>query len=538
MKIRAIIQSRLSSMRLPAKALLPIGGFPAVVLCAKRAQNTGLDVIVATSSSCEDDLLVNALEQHKIAYVRGDLENVVLRINKAIEDLAPEDIVVRLTADNLLPDGTFIEQALAHYLENNYDFQTSTFASSDLPYGMSVEIFRAKHLRQASRAELSDSDKENVTTWIARNVVKKGHFNYILEPYQCLHHIRVTLDTFDDYSKIARVFQLFHNPVQVPWQDLVQKLIENRFDSSLGFGSDFTLGTVQLGLPYGRTNRTGLPNEERAQDIIRQCLKLGVKALDTARAYGVAEERIGQAVGIDKQAQIKVITKLSPFDHVANANQNEIKAMVNACVFESCRQLKRFKLDVLLLHRWQHYQAYQGQIWKCLLELKAKNIIQALGASLSHPNELVEALNDPDIQYIQIPFNILDWRWHSENVKDALAIRPDVKIFARSTLLQGILANEVNYWPTIQNHQSQETIAQLDHFVQKFKRKDRIDLCYAYVRAFHWVSSVVVGVETVEQLFSNLSYFQNAPLTANEAQEIQQVFSKTPVALLDATQWS
>ena len=60
MTVRVVIQSRLSSSRLPGKAMLTLAGMPAVVLAARRAGNTGLDVVVATSDQGDDDVLAAA----------------------------------------------------------------------------------------------------------------------------------------------------------------------------------------------------------------------------------------------------------------------------------------------------------------------------------------------------------------------------------------------------------------------------------------------------------------------------------------------
>ena len=80
---RIVIQSRLSSSRLPAKALLPISGLPSVVLAAKRAATSGVPVVVATSETVTDDLLTAEFEKHSISHIRGSLDNVLKRFVQA-----------------------------------------------------------------------------------------------------------------------------------------------------------------------------------------------------------------------------------------------------------------------------------------------------------------------------------------------------------------------------------------------------------------------------------------------------------------------
>ena len=120
-KIICLLQARMSSSRLPNKVLKPIAGMPLVVLAAKRAANTGLDVRVVTSTDTSDDILEKALFEHSIKYFRGSLHNTLARFNAAVKGEEETSIVVRLTGDNLFPDGKFIEEVVSHFIEHNLD---------------------------------------------------------------------------------------------------------------------------------------------------------------------------------------------------------------------------------------------------------------------------------------------------------------------------------------------------------------------------------------------------------------------------------
>ena len=75
---------------------------------------------------------------------------------------------------------------------------------------------------------------------------------------------------------------------------------------------EMTLGTAQLGLKYGVANRTGKPNRETATSMVRDAIGHGVTTLDTARAYGDAEEVLGQSLTGAWRSRAEVITKLDP----------------------------------------------------------------------------------------------------------------------------------------------------------------------------------------------------------------------------------
>src|SRR6267378_5723685 len=96
-----VVQARMSSSRLPGKSLLPVGGHPVAVLCAKRAANKGHRVVVAISNDARDDPLARALDAAGVALVRGSLDDVLARFVEATRHLPKDALVVRLTADNV-----------------------------------------------------------------------------------------------------------------------------------------------------------------------------------------------------------------------------------------------------------------------------------------------------------------------------------------------------------------------------------------------------------------------------------------------------
>ncbi|MGL5851560.1 MAG: cytidylyltransferase domain-containing protein, partial [Phycicoccus sp.] len=91
--VRVVVQSRLSSSRLPGKALLTTAGMPLVELVARRAARSGHEVVVATSVEATDERVVATLARAGIATVRGSLDDVLGRFVAATADLADDDLV-------------------------------------------------------------------------------------------------------------------------------------------------------------------------------------------------------------------------------------------------------------------------------------------------------------------------------------------------------------------------------------------------------------------------------------------------------------
>ena len=55
-----------------------------------------------------------------------------------------------------------------------------------------------------------------------------------------------------------------------------------------GRPAELVMGSVQLGLSYGATNRAGKPSRDTALRLVRRAANAGVAAFDTARAAGAS----------------------------------------------------------------------------------------------------------------------------------------------------------------------------------------------------------------------------------------------------------
>lgn len=545
MKVRIIIQSRLSSQRLPAKALLPISGVPAVVLCAKRAANTGREVVVATSIHTDDDLIVKTLNEYELPIYRAEKDDVLSRFVGASNDMDEDDILVRLTADNVFPDGALIDESIAEFISQQSDYLTTTFESTPAPYGLSLEIFKVGMLRLAQANTFDNYSREHVTPWITQNA--KAPLCYIPKECRALQgasFLRCTIDYYEDYTNLHKIFNQFETPIQVSWYELVKILLEQaKENTKIDFNkkgtitySGLTLGTVQLGLPYGINNVLGMPDNAIARQIIECAVKNGIKTFDTARAYGVSEERLGNILA--GLPSVSVVTKLDPLNWLNERHDsNCVKSAVEASIYHSCYALKTQSLNTVLLHRSDYSQNHFQDIWEKLIEFKQQGIIQYLGVSVNSVDEAKRALMNQNVSHIQLPINILDWRWHENELMTLIQQREDVVIFARSVLLQGLLTiNEK--WPATTVELAAKIQQQIDHYVEKFKRKNRIDLCIAFIRSFPWINSIVLGVESLEQLKENIDYYTNPCLTEQQRDEVKDAFKYVCESLLTPSLWS
>ncbi len=303
-----------------------------------------------------------------------------------------------------------------------------------------------------------------------------------------------------------------------------------------GHPAELVMGSAQLGLAYGAANRTGKPVRETALALIRRAADAGIGAFDTARTYGDAEERLGDAL-LGRRS--RAITKLSSLSELApDAPPEAVREAVDASIAQSRHALRRERLDCLLLHRAHHMTAYDGAIWQRLLEHRESGAIAALGVSVQSPQEAHRSLAEPSVSHIQLPFNLLDWRWREAGIIAALRTRPDVTVHARSAFLQGVLAAEdARVWPSIPGISPPDLIAWLAETARAFRRSSVADLALAYVRGQDWIDGVVVGQETEAQLDANLGLAARPPLSPEDCGRIDMSAPRVPERLLDPAQW-
>ena len=539
MKAILLLQARTNSSRLPGKVLLPIAGVPLVVLAAKRAANTGHHVIVVTSTEATDDALCETLQKCNVEYFRGALDNTLKRYVDALEQVPDEQVVVRLTGDNVVPDGRFIDEMLEDFAERGLDYLCCSGEASGLPYGVNVEITRVVHLRSALTEATSSPELEHVTPKIIERFGKsyfKRYSNLDMCRYRC------TVDTLDDYLRICRLFKGINKPEEATLSHLLTRLrkvspevIPSRAANRL------VLGTVQFGMNYGITNVKGRPTQYEVNSIVQTAISSGIEYIDTARSYGESEQVLGKALSGGWYSRVATITKLSLLDDCPpDASAKLVTVSVEQSVYRSCHALRFESVDVVMLHRAEHLTAWQGAAWQALINLKQMRVVNHLGVSVQSPEEALMALNFSEVEFIQLPFNILDYRW-GDVVSRIEQIRQHRKLLvhARSALLQGLLVcNRIDLWRKARCSNASEVIDWLRSKAAVYTNGDIVGLGLRYVCSQSWVDGVVVGVETTKQLCENLRQLDNENWDFDVHSKIIIDRPMVPIETLDPAKWN
>jgi len=223
MKTLAIVQARMGSSRLPGKVMADIGGVPMIRRLLDRLQAVSAidDLVVATTTDPEDDVLVTWLNNAGIASYRGCSDDVLDRFVQAATGRQAE-LIVRVTADDPLKDPSIISQLIDILkADPSLDYASNTIEPT-WPEGLDIEVIRLPALQRAHREANLQSDREHVTAyiWNRPNLFKLHSLRW----NRNLSHWRWTVDYPADLELMRHIFGQFSDRPLVGYLEIVEWL--------------------------------------------------------------------------------------------------------------------------------------------------------------------------------------------------------------------------------------------------------------------------------------------------------------------------
>ena len=207
--------------------------------------------------------------------------------------------------------------------------------------------------------------------------------------------------------------------------------------------SRLTLGTVQIGLPYGKVAPSLPPDEGESAALLDAAWAGGITCFDTARGYGEAERRIGRwRAGRDSVAGSGdagggggplIVSKLTVMNDTPD---EDAAAFVRLELGKSCAALGVSKIDGYLVHRAA--DLHRPGVAAALSALVEEGRIGAFGASIYTVEDAKRALDVPGIGLLQGPLSVFDRRLVDAGIVDRCNAL-GVAFFGRSVFLQGLV---------------------------------------------------------------------------------------------------
>ena len=264
------------------------------------------------------------------------------------------------------------------------------------------------------------------------------------------------------------------------------------------------LGTVQFGLNYGINNAFGKPDENTVFEILDYAAGENITILDTADAYGNSQELIGDYHKKNTH-QFSINTKFSIDRNKSISNQ----------LHDSLQKLHVQFIDTYFYHQFEDTLKHL-EFKNELNDLKKNGLIKKIGASIYTNEQFYSAIENEEIDVIQIPFNLLDnFKKRGNLLKGAK--KKNKEIHARSIFLQGLFFKETSTYSD-----SMQPLIPYINQIKNIVNEEIESIALRYAVFQEEIDYVVIGVDNKSQLKRNIS-FTESPLSETMINEINQI---------------
>jgi aryl-alcohol dehydrogenase-like predicted oxidoreductase len=264
----------------------------------------------------------------------------------------------------------------------------------------------------------------------------------------------------------------------------------------------------------------GTTDDKTSLAALHRAIDLGVNFIDTADVYGDGHsERLIAEVRKARSEQLIIATKagrrLNP--HTASGyNRQNLTSFVE----RSLQNLQTETLDLLQLHSPPSEVYHMPEVFAILDDLAQQGKIRFYGVSVERVDEALKAITYPNLQSIQIIFNM--FRFKPSEQFFAAAREHRVGILARVPLASGLLTGKFN---------SQTQFAANDHRMYN-RHGEAFDQGETFsgvdyetgLQAVEALRPLVPPGVTMAQAENNVKAAELPPLSDETMQRVRQVY--------------
>lgn len=294
--------------------------------------------------------------------------------------------------------------------------------------------------------------------------------------------------------------------------------------------ASITLGTVQLGMAYGRVVETQPPDHETRLKMLDLAVQEGVSCIDTAAAYGDAETAIGDWLRMREPAALRptIVTKLAALHE---ADGRDYPAAIRRRIEDSQDRMGLQRIDGCLVHRPS--DMLMPGVAETLRALVDEGSVSGFGVSVYDASELEHALTVEGVALIQAPHSLFDRRIAQSGLLAECEAR-GIMVFARSVFLQGVAFLKPEQLPA-----GLAALAPPLAMLNELANSTGLSiaaLCLGAALAEPGVSSVVIGASNPTELAANLEAGGTC-LDPDLLAETHAIAAGLDEAVLDPRRW-
>ena len=213
-----IVQCRLSSSRLPGKALKDLCGKPVLAYVLEAMHKVKADNYFVATDEASYESLLPVCRQYGFECFAGPLEDVLERFTMLLDTLKTKT-VIRATADNPFLFYEAAEESAELFEEKNKGKTNCDYLTySGLPHGSGVEVFDSDSLKEAAKETTDPYDHEHVGPALY-NHKDCYKCEFIPSPRRYDYpELRTTIDTYSDHLRaVSMVNYLLSKGYKAPY---------------------------------------------------------------------------------------------------------------------------------------------------------------------------------------------------------------------------------------------------------------------------------------------------------------------------------
>lgn len=172
--------------------------------------------------------------------------------------------------------------------------------------------------------------------------------------------------------------------------------------SPIGFGA-FKIGRnekVKYPQPYE------LPSEETVSKLLNELIDMGINYIDTAPAYGISEERIGNTVS-HRRSEFVLSSKIGETFEKGESRYEFSRDAVHRSVERSLKRLQTDSLDILFIHSdgSDIHILDETDTVEGLHQVKELGLVKEIGLSGKTPEGMLKSLGWADSIMVEYHLN-------------------------------------------------------------------------------------------------------------------------------------
>lgn len=256
-----------------------------------------------------------------------------------------------------------------------------------------------------------------------------------------------------------------------------------------------SLETTEFRRPYGGVPRPGTSPD----DIMLSALRYGIRAFDSASAYGEAEKILGDFLQQYEDLHVQITTKIRP-NALFSLKSAQYPDSLRQNLLASLRNLGEQKVHACLFHNADHLD--DEAALAALYALKEEGLAEKVGLCVTDVAQFEKADASPYIDVIQIPYNVFDIRFDSALAHTAKEIQ------ARGVFLKGLILMNEEDVPRAFND-VKPYLHTLGSYCERHN-VSRTELALTFVKTQPRISTLIIAVDDVNQLKEDCSCFARA----------------------------